>query len=111
MLYLLIAFPLVMSAATFAWPSRRSRPWLLPVGALGQLVLVVSAVSPSPFLPFSPSSSGLGDWLLLDALGKVVLGFLAVLFFLCALYAPGYLALRPDRPNRVFCATLFVSLA
>ena len=34
-----------------------------------------------------------------------------MLFFLCSLYAPGYLALRPDRPNRVFCANLFVVLA
>jgi hydrogenase-4 component F len=55
--------------------------------------------------------SGLDNWLLLDALGKVWLGFLAVLFFVCAWYAPGYLALRHDRPNRVFCANLFVMLA
>ena len=34
-----------------------------------------------------------------------------MLFFLCSLYAPGYLALRSDRPNRVFCANLFVVLA
>ena len=44
-------------------------------------------------------------------LGKVVLGFLSVLFFLCSLYAPGYLALRADRPNRIFCANLFAVLA
>ena len=55
--------------------------------------------------------AGLGGWLYLDALGKVVLGFLGVFFFLCALYAPGYLALRPDRPNRAFCSNLFASLA
>ena len=53
----------------------------------------------------SPDSDG---WLVLDPLGKVVLGFLSVLFFLCSLYAPGYLALRADRPNRVFCANLLV---
>ncbi len=47
---------------------------------------------------------------LLDPLGKLVLGFQSVLFFLCSLYAPGYLALRPDRPNRVFCANLFLML-
>jgi hydrogenase-4 component F len=55
--------------------------------------------------------SGLDGWLRLDPLGKVVLGFLGVLFFLSSLYAPGYLALRPDRPNRVFCANLLVVLA
>src|SRR6266852_9749425 len=36
---------------------------------------------------------------------------LSLLFFLCSLYAPGYLASRADRPNRVFCANLFVALA
>lgn len=55
--------------------------------------------------------TGLGGWLLLDALGKLILGFLSVLFFLCSLYAPGYLALRADRPNRTFCANLFATLA
>jgi hydrogenase-4 component F len=108
MIYLLILFPLVMGALTFAVPSNRWRPWLLPVGALGHLGLVMAAI----FQPGDATSlSGLGGWLLLDALGKVVLGFLSVLFFLCSLYAPGYLALRADRPNRVFCANLFVVLA
>jgi hydrogenase-4 component F len=107
MLYILIMFPLVMAAATFTLPFDRHRPWLLPVGALGHLALVVSAV-------FRPGGgrplSGLGGWLQLDPLGKLVLGFLSVLFFLCSLYAPGYLALRTDRPNRVFCANLFLML-
>jgi hydrogenase-4 component F len=108
MAYLLILFPLAMAAVTFAVPSNRWRPWLLPLGALGQLVLVLGPV----FAPAgSPAVAGLGGWLLLDPLGKVVLGFISVLFFLCALYAPGYLAVRSDRPNRVFCANLFVSLA
>jgi hydrogenase-4 component F len=108
MIYLLILFPLVMAAVTIALPSNRWRPWLLPVGALGHLGLVAAVI-------FQPGDggvvAGLGGWLLLDALGKVVLGFLSVLFFLCSLYAPGYLALRADRPNRVFCANLFVVLA
>jgi hydrogenase-4 component F len=108
MIYWLILFPLVMAAVTLAWPSDRSRPWLLPAGGLVQLVLVLAAVfPPSAQAPLS----GLGDWLLLDPLGKVVLGFLGVLFFLCSLYAPGYLALRADRPNRIFCANLFASLS
>src|SRR5438874_4085932 len=99
MIYLLILFPLVMAAAAFAAPSNRRRPWLLPVGALGHLGLVLRAISRPAG---DPAVSGLGGWLFLDAPGKVVLGFLAVLFFLCSLYAPGYLALRPDRPNRLF---------
>src|SRR5208337_4626956 len=107
MAYWLIAFPLVMAAVTFAVPSNRWRPWLPPLGALGHLGLVGVALSQPGD---APAVSGLSGWLLLDALGKVVLGFISVSFFLCALYAPGYLALRPDRPNRVFCAILFVVL-
>ena len=108
MAYLLILFPLAMAAAAFVLPSDRWRPWLLPLGGLGHLVLVVGAIVQAG--AGSPVS-GLWDWLSLDALGKVVLGFLALLFFLCSLYAPGYLAFRPDRPNRIFCANLFVALA
>src|SRR5712691_5175459 len=108
MIYLLILFPLAMAGLTFLWPSDRWRPWLLPVGGFGHLALIGSVLFVSSD---GTAVSGLGGWLLLDALGKVFLGFLGVLFFLCSLYAPGYLALRSDRPNRVFCATLFTSLA
>src|SRR5260370_120083 len=108
MIYLLILFPLVMAAVAYAMPSDRWRPWLLPVGAFGRVALVAAAI-------FAPPGgavvSGLGGWLELDALGQVVLGFLTVLFFLCSLYAAGYLALRSDRPNRVLCANLFVTLS
>jgi hydrogenase-4 component F len=108
MIYLLVLFPLLAAAATFAVPSNRWRPWLLPLGGLGHLALVAAALYRTAN---GEVLSGLGDWLLLDALGKVVLGFISALFFLCSLYAPGYLALRSDRPNRVFCANLFASLA
>ena len=108
MAYLLITFPLVMSAVMFAVPSNRWRPWLLPVGALGHLSLVMRAIfPPDGALPVS----GWEGWLLLDPLGKVVLGFISVLFFLVSLYAPTYLSLRGDRSNRVLCANLFGSLA
>ena len=86
MAYLLVLFPLLMAALALAAPSNRWRPWLLPVGALAQLVFVMLAV-------FQPSDrgpvSGLSDWLLLDPLGKVILGFVTVLFFLCALVCAG----------------------
>src|SRR5438045_2376823 len=108
MVYLLLLFPLAMAAAAYAVPSNRWRPWLLPLGALGQLGLVLAALAQSAAGVAVAGSLG---WLLLDPLGKVVLGFLSVLFFLCSLYAPGYLAVRFDRPNRVLCTNLFVSLA
>jgi hydrogenase-4 component F len=104
MIYLLILFPLILAGVAFATRSNRWRPWLLPAGALGHLLLVAAAI----FQPVdSDPVTGLGGWLLLDAVGKVILGFISLLFFLCALYAPGYLALRSDRSNRVFCANLF----
>src|SRR6266542_1068354 len=108
MIYWLFLFPLLMAALTFAVPSHRWRPWLLPAGGLGHLLLVLAAVGQAAEgVPLAEP----GDWLQLDPLGKVILGFLSVLFFLCSLYAPAYLALRADRPNRIFCANLFASLA
>ncbi len=108
MVYTLIVLPLLMAAAMYVEPSAHRRPRLLPLGALGQLTLVGIAIVRSSD---GGIVSGMNDWLLLDALGKVVLGFITTLFFLCSLYAPAYLALRLDRPNRVFCANLFVALA
>lgn len=108
MVYLLIGFPLVMMALMFIVPSNRWRPRLMPLGAAVQLWLVASVVFPKVD---SVPVSGLDGWLLLDALGAVVLGFVTVLFFLCSLYAPAYLALRPERSNRVLCANMFASLA
>jgi hydrogenase-4 component F len=106
MVFVLILFPLALAALTFAAPSNRSRPWLLPLGAAADLALVGYAVLSPGGVP-----AGLEGWLALDAPGKVVLGLVALVFFLCALYAPGYLAARGHRPNRVFCANLFVALA
>jgi len=108
MAYLLIVFPLLMGVVTLVAPSDRWRPWLLPLGAAVHLGLALWAIFPPAD---APAISGLEGWLLLDALGKVFLGFLAILFFLLSLYAPGYLALRSDRPNHVICANLFASLA
>src|SRR5436305_8179976 len=108
MVYLLILFPLVMAAAAFLFPSRRRRPWLVTLGGAGHLALTILALVQAGA---GEIISGAGEALLLDALGKVFLGFISVLFFLCSLYAPAYLALRPDRPNRIFCANLLVVLS
>jgi hydrogenase-4 component F len=107
MIYLLILLPIAMGALTFAARGDRGRPILLPLGAIAHLALVVSVVF---WPPDGGPVTGLGGWLLLDPLAKLVLFFQSGLFFLCSLYAPGYLALRPDRPNRVFCANLFLML-
>ncbi len=47
MSYVLIVFPLLLAAVTFALPSSRGRAWLLPSGALCTLCLF-SRLSSSP---------------------------------------------------------------
>jgi hydrogenase-4 component F len=101
---LLVCFPLAWAAVAFAVPSNRWRPWVLPLGGFVQLVLVARALQ-------EPRLTGWDNWLNLDPLGKVFLGLIGVLFFLCACYAPGYLAHREQRNNRVLCACLMLSLA
>jgi hydrogenase-4 component F len=100
----LVLVPLVAAALAAAVPSNRWRPWLLPMGAVAHLVLVAVALR-------SPAVSAWDGWLVLDPLGKVLLLLVSVLFSLCALYAPGYLAGRPEQPNRALCTCLLGSLA
>lgn len=100
----LVLVPLAFAAAAAALPWPRGRPWLLPVCAGIHLAITLAALG-------TPDVSAFGGWLKLDDLGRLVLGLLSVLFFACALYAPGYLALRPDRSNRVFTPCLLFFLA
>ncbi|MFL5261069.1 MAG: proton-conducting transporter membrane subunit [Myxococcales bacterium] len=100
----LVLLPLAFAAASAALPSNRWRPWLLPVCGAGHFALTIAALSRAEVGAF-------GGWLKLDDLGRLVLAVISVLFFACSLYAPGYLALRPDRSNRVFVPCLFVFLA
>ncbi len=103
MVWLLVLIPLLLAVAAVLIPSGRLRPWLVPFGGLIQVVLVVFAIS-------SENVSGFQGWLLLDPLGKLVLLFISVLFFICSLYVPGYLSLRAERPTRLFCACLLSML-
>jgi len=73
------------------------------MGGVTHLTLVVLALR-------RPDVTAFEGWLLLDPLGRLILGFLSLLFFLCALYVPGYLALRRDRSNRIFCTCLLAFL-
>lgn len=100
----LVVCPILAAGGAFFTPSNRWRPWILPVAAAAHLGMVWST------LP-QDDVSGLQHWLVLDPLGKVFLGYISVLFFLCACYAPAYLALRQERNNRVLCSCLLLSLA
>src|SRR3990172_232701 len=104
MIEALIAIPIVAAAIAFLCPSDRLRPWLLPPpglvhpGGLGSCVYAGQPAAPRM-------------WLGLDALGTLLLGLVSVLFLICALYAPRYLALRAERPNRIFCTCYLLFLA
>ena len=97
MALLLVLVPLVLAAIALAVPSTRVRPWIVTAAGVLQLLLVAFALT-------RPQVEGLNGWLLLDPMGRIVLGFTTVLFTACSVYVPGYLAQRPERSNRVFCA-------
>jgi hydrogenase-4 component F len=100
----LVLSPLAFALVAFATPSERLRPWLLPAAGATQVGLAA--------LELAGYGTILGrPWLALDALGRLVTVYLALLFFLLAVYAPGYLALRSERPNRIFCAVMLVFVA
>ncbi len=101
MLLALVLLPILLGGIAFVLPSERFRPWLLPLGGSAHLGLTATAIARA-------SPPMLSGYLVLDSLGKLVLGFTSVLFFLCFLYAPGYLKQRAERPNRVFVACLLV---
>jgi hydrogenase-4 component F len=100
----LIGFPLVAAGLALLVPGNRLRPWLLPVAALGHLLLTLAAL-------VHPPGSALGNWLVLDPLGKVFLPFVSLLFFLCAAASVPYLGLEQEKSNRIFCACFLFSLA
>jgi hydrogenase-4 component F len=100
----LVIVPLAFAAAAVAVPSQRWRPWLVPACGAIHLALTILALR-------SAGASAIGGWLRLDGLGRLVLALVSVLFFACSLYAPGYLALRTDRSNRVFVPCLLFFLA
>src|SRR6266536_3140518 len=106
----LILLPLVMAGVVFATPWERLRPWLVALTAAVHTGL--AGYAGYLFLEVDRKAvSALEGWLLLDAPGMVVLGLISVLFLLCALYAPFYLAVRPNRTNRVLCPCMLLLLA
>src|SRR3954465_15745147 len=100
----LVLLPLGFAALAAALPSQRWRPWLLPLCGTLHLALTVAAL-------YRPEVAAASGWLRLDDLGRLVLAVVSVLFFACSLYAPGYLALRTGRSNRVFVPCLLFFLA
>lgn len=104
MAYALILIPLTAALLALIYPSDRGRPWIVTASALAQTAAALLALR-------APRVAGLDGWLLLDATGKLVLGVTTTVFLACALYLPGYLRLRSERPNRIFCMCLLTFYA
>lgn len=105
MLLAVFVVPLLFALAGFVLPWPRVRPWLVPVGGAVHLGLVVLLVRQGAAV------SMFDGWIAMDPLSRVALPLVSTLFLACALYVPGYLRLRGDHPNRVFCSMLLVLLA
>ncbi|HWA25999.1 MAG TPA: proton-conducting transporter membrane subunit [Lacunisphaera sp.] len=100
---LLIVVPLAGAVLAMLWPDKRTRPWLLPAVGLVHTVLSI-------WLLLAPPEVEAGAWLAFDPLARAVLPAVSLLFLLCAAYAVPYLAVRTERPNRVFVALLLTIL-
>jgi hydrogenase-4 component F len=92
----LVAVPLLFALLAMVTSSPAWRERLLPAGGAAHLVLTILALR--------SADVELGDWLRLDSVGRLVVGFSSILYFFTSLYAPAYLTARRDRPNRAFCA-------
>ncbi len=103
MAFALILLPIIMAAIAAAVPSNYWRPWLLPVASTVHLALTVAAI-------LQPHLVTGATWLELDPPGQIVLFVVSTLFFPCSFYTAGYLRMRQERSNRVFCACLLMSL-
>ncbi len=99
MLLILIVLPLVLGAAAMVVPSARARAWLVPIGATIHAALTAVVV-------ITPPPAMFDRWLTLGTLGRLILPILSAQYLVCSFYVPSYLAARPERPNRVFCASL-----
>jgi hydrogenase-4 component F len=83
--------------------SNSRRPLVLPTFALAHLAVTVTTL-------LSAETRGSIAWLVLDPPGRIVLLLVSILFTVSSFYAVGYLRLRGDRPNRIFCACLLAFL-
>lgn len=101
---LLVLVPLLLAAVALVDPSPRRRPLALLTGGVLHLagVAILCLGDPAP---------AYGGALELDPLARVVLPTVSVLFAVCAFYAQGYLARRPERDNRIFVGGLLVLLS
>ncbi len=99
----LVAFPFVAGALVWLLPRRTWRRSALFAASLAHAALVARACLTDP----SPEWGGA---LALDALGRIFLGVLTVLFALSALYTFGYMALHRHPRKRYYVPALLFFL-
>ncbi|HXH41467.1 MAG TPA: proton-conducting transporter membrane subunit [Thermoanaerobaculia bacterium] len=104
MIVSLIIVPLIGALAAFLLPADRYRPWVVAAAATIHTVLAFEVVR-------TKMGEAASDWLQLDPLGGLVLLVISTIFLICAAYCIGYLRLRSNRPNRIFCTALLGFLA
>jgi len=104
MIAALMLLPFCCAVLAFCLPSDRFRPWLLPVCGTIHLVLTL-------FVIRMEQVSLMGGWVGIDALSRLVLLIVSLLYCGCSFYALGYLRYRLIWGNRVFvsCLLLFLS--
>lgn len=105
MLVLVLVFPWLMTGLAALFTNNDRRPWLLPVTGTVQLaatllLVVAPNLLPAPTIPVFA----------LDAVGRLALLVVNLLFFVCSFYAVGYLRLRTERNNFVFCVCMIAFL-
>ncbi len=104
LLLLLTTIPLAGALTAWLIPANSRRPLVLPVVATLHLLLVMVVLS-------SGRPEPLNDWIRLDAIGKLFLLEISVLFAACAFYSVNYLQYRQERNNRVLCMGMQVCLS
>lgn len=99
----LVLVPLLGALVAFLLPADRLRPWLVALVSFVHLATAAVVIA-------AGRTARVSDWLRFDALGRLVVLVVSTLFCVCALYCIGYLRLRSNRPNRVFCTALLFFL-
>ncbi|HSP35674.1 MAG TPA: proton-conducting transporter membrane subunit, partial [Thermoanaerobaculia bacterium] len=96
----LVIVPLLFALAAFLVPYDRVRPYIVALAAAIHTALTIAVVRSTAI------DVTANQWFRPDALGRLVLLVVSTLFLICAIYAVGYLRVRANRPNRIFCTAL-----
>jgi hydrogenase-4 component F len=98
-----VLLPALGAVVALLWRSNATRPLLLPLFGAGHLALTLA-------LFLDPPAAEPGAWLAFDALARVTLPPVSLLFLGCAAYGVAYLRARAERGHRLFVALLLAVL-